>query len=270
MTRTGFLVATAAALVVAPSSTAFQPPPTTSAAAKCHVMTPSSSVGIPTISIIGRAIQPLTRMYGSANAGMATYEAMLQQAYSAQTSKRQGAMATAENELKQTTSALNAALDELKELRDLMGSTQQVQQVQTQQAEGQQLNLETTTGGALARPDAAQPQPQPQQQSQQYQEQPLPSQPPSTSSHLGTPQKQSGMRGGSRISPLPPPTPGTNIDIDRLGPGSRYLTPSQARRISKTETTRMEASEAFGRGSLGYYGRRYGVYGSPYGYGPCE
>lgn len=279
MTRaTGLIVASAAVLIAAgPAATAFQPAPLPAASSsRCHhhVKTPPKP----------SRNDAMVVLHGSStNAGMDTYDTLLKQAYSTQidaSARKMGAVSPAEHELTQTTSALNAALDELKEIRDLMGgpttssgpsaggAVRQQAQVQTQQAEGQKLRLETSSGGALARPPAPQQQQQPQQP--QYQEQPLPPQPPQSSSHLGTPRKQSGMRGGSLISPMAPPTPGTNIDIDRLGPGSRYLTPSEARRMSKTETTRMEASEAFGRGSMGYYGRRYGVYGSSYGYGPCK
>ena len=73
------------------------------------------------------------------------------------------------------------------------------------------------------------------------------------------------------IRPLRPPTPGTNIDVDRMvnqAVDARYLpTASQARRMAKTETNRAQAAEAFGRGSAGFYGSRYGVWDSAHGYG---
>ena len=88
-----------------------------------------------------------------------------------------------------------------------------------------------------------------------------------SSTALGSPYKQN-----QNIQPLRPPTSGTNIDIDRMvnpSVDARYLpTPSQARRMAKTEDNRRTATEAFGRGSAGYYGRRYGVWDSAYGYGP--
>lgn len=200
---------------------------------------------------------------------MEAYDEALRQAYSAATynSMTQAGgpggltAAVSRNELQTTTDALNAALDELKNIREMMGSEASlVPGVQTQQtvAAGQQnvgpqvqtpapgqLRLETTQGGQM-----------------------VPQRRPTilTNSALGTPVKQN-----QNIRPLRPPTPGTNIDVDRMvnpAVDARYLpTPSQARRMAKTESNRAQATEAFGRGSAGYYGRRYGVWDSAYGYG---
>ena len=234
---------------------------------------------------------------------MASYDEQLKRAYSAASydAMRAGAAqrggspggmgggttATVwQTELKTTTDALNAALDELKTIREMMGSSGpgqagvggQVQpQARTQMQAGQQGQ------GILEQQQQAQAQQHVQTQTpgQLQIEQPsqaagqmVPRRPTilansATGSYttLGTPYKQN-----QNIRPLRPPTSGTNIDIDRMvnpSVDARYLpTPSQARRIAKTEGNRMEATEAFGRGSAGYYGRRYGVWDSAYGYGP--
>ena len=204
---------------------------------------------------------------------MEAYDAALKQAYSAgaynsMTQTQAGGpggltAAVSRNELQTTTDALNAALDELKHIREMMGSEASLMpggQTQQNVVAGQQnigprvqtetpgqLRLETTDGGPMV----------PQRR---------PTILTNSANALGTPLKQS-----QSIRPLRPPTPGTNIDVDRMvnpAVDARYLpTASQARRMAKTETNRAQAAAAFGRGSAGFYGSRYGVWDSAHGYG---
>eukprot|EP00563_Minutocellus_polymorphus_P014418 CAMPEP_0181051376 /NCGR_PEP_ID=MMETSP1070-20121207/17019_1 /TAXON_ID=265543 /ORGANISM="Minutocellus polymorphus, Strain NH13" /LENGTH=266 /DNA_ID=CAMNT_0023130389 /DNA_START=80 /DNA_END=876 /DNA_ORIENTATION=- len=243
---------TSAAFLGTSSCAAFQPQ---------HVF-PSATVTPPPA---GRALSLSLSLHmvatgsGSATtAGMESYDAALKRAYSAASydsmmagraqrggsDAGKGTATVSRTELKTTTDALNAALDELQSIRDMMGGSvppgqlgggqggsqqpqpqaqpqaqgqgilEQQQQAQFQQSPQNQPMQTTQTPGQLQLE-------QPNQQGGQMVPQPRPrptiltNSATGSSTTLGTPYKQSSQS-QSNIKPLRPPTSGTNIDIDRM------------------------------------------------------
>ena len=266
--------AAASVAILGTSCAAFQPRQNSRHVVPSSVTPPFAGRRTPSLSL---RMNPTSSSVTTATSGMEAYDAALKRAYSAasynsltQASGPGGlTAAVSRNELQTTTDALNAALDELKNIREMMGSGSAVPGGQTQQNQnvgagqkniGPQVQMTTPTPGQL-RLETTEDGPM-----VPAQRRPTILRNSASSTALGTPYKQN-----QNIRPLRPPTPGTNIDVDRMvnpAVDARYLpTASQARRMAKTESNRAQAAEAFGRGSAGYYGRLYGVWDSTFGYG---